>query len=224
MRKHPEAWPNNKESDMATIPNQRACNNCKQIFPVTADYWQAITNSSDGFRKTCLTCKSKKDRQRYEANKKETIARAKEWYLANKEVKQKYDSGYRVENRERRRENNRKNYHRVRQTLPQRYKAKTLTFQTKRFKQSYKFIAKDFTRLLDRQRYRCYYCEERFTNLLDMEVEHVMPAARGGNNSKGNIVLACRICNRAKSVRTVMEFRLNKVRYNRLPQHRLNKS
>jgi len=209
---------------MATIPNERACNNCKQIFPITAEYWQAITNSSDGFRKTCLSCKSKRDRQRYESNKKETIARAKEWYLSNKEVKQKYDSAYRIENRERRKENNRKNYHRVRQTLPQRYKAKTLTFATKRFKKSYKFIAKDFTRLLDRQRYCCYYCDARFTNLLDMEVEHVMPAARGGNNSKGNIVLACRICNRAKSIRTVMEFRLNKVKHNHLSQKKHRKS
>jgi len=198
---------------MKTIPSERACNNCQAVFPVTAEYWQAITNSSDGFRKTCLACKSAKDRQRYEANRKKVIERANNWYKENKELKQSYDSHYRVTNREKRRINNRKSYAVRKQQVPEKYKAKSITHQSKRFKKSYKFIAKDFTRMLERQRYCCFYCSERFTDLLSMEVEHVLAAVRGGNNSKGNIVLACLICNRAKATRTVMEFRLNKIRH-----------
>jgi len=199
---------------MKTIPSERACNNCGIVYPVEEQYFQAITNSSDGFRKTCKPCKTAKDQERYSRLRQQTLERTKAWYRENKKKKQTYDSTYRVLNRERRRELSKLNYAVRRQRVPEKYKAKTITHQNKRFTNSYKFIAKDFTRMLERQRYCCFYCSERFSSLLEMEVEHVIAAARGGNNSKGNIVLACRICNRAKATKTVMEFRLNKIRHN----------
>jgi len=198
---------------MKTIPSERACNNCGIVYPVEEQYFQAITNSSDGFRKTCKSCKKAKDQERYSKLKKQTLERTKAWYQENKEKKQAYDSQYRITNREKRKANNRKHYKSTVQKLPHKYKAKTLTFTRGRnFSHSYKFISKDFTRMLERQRYCCFYCGERFTNLLSFELDHVIPVKLGGVNSIGNSVLACRICNRAKSYKTVMEFRLNKVK------------
>jgi len=208
----PRLGQTDKESDMKTIPSERACNNCGIVYPVEEQYFQAITNSSDGFRKTCKPCKKAKDRERYSKLKKQTLERTKAWYQENKKKKQSYDSEYRQNNRERRKENNRKNYRRVIQELPQRYKAKTMTYNRRNFSATYKFIPKDFTRMLERQRYCCFYCGERFTNLLSLELDHVIPVKLGGVNSIGNSVLACRICNRGKSYKTVMEFRLNKVK------------
>lgn len=196
---------------MNTVQPQRACNKCKVVKPITLENYQAISNSSDGFRKTCKPCKAEKDKARYLVNRKQTINRAITWYAENKDKKQNYDKEYRIKHREQKQASNRKSYAKTRQQIPQKYKAKIYSAKSKRFDKTHRFIAKDFTRMLERQRYRCFYCEARFTNLLDMEVEHVLAATRGGRNTKGNVVLACRVCNRSKATKTVMEFRLEKV-------------
>jgi hypothetical protein len=48
--------------------------------------------------------------------------------------------------------------------------------------------------------HRCEYCHapEAISNF-PFEVEHILPAARGGTNDIGNLALACRACNIFKS-------------------------
>ena len=44
----------------------------------------------------------------------------------------------------------------------------------------------------------------------DLTIDHIIPLARGGRHSIGNLRTLCRPCNSKKHIRTIMEWRLNK--------------
>jgi CRISPR/Cas system Type II protein with McrA/HNH and RuvC-like nuclease domain len=52
-------------------------------------------------------------------------------------------------------------------------------------------------RIFRRDEHRCVYCGETFTEDL-LTLDHVEPRMRGGDNSEGNLVTACRACNTRK--------------------------
>lgn len=54
---------------------------------------------------------------------------------------------------------------------------------------------------------KCFYCGDNSTT-----VDHVVPIVRGGSHSIGNLVPACNHCNFSKAGRTIMEWRLWKMR------------
>lgn len=60
------------------------------------------------------------------------------------------------------------------------------------------FDATDVDEIRDLQDNRCCYCGIPFHD--DSEIEHIIPIARGGDNSPDNIALACTSCNRSKGV------------------------
>jgi 5-methylcytosine-specific restriction endonuclease McrA len=60
-------------------------------------------------------------------------------------------------------------------------------------------------RVFERDDYRCVYCGERFI-ADELSVDHVEPQVRGGDQSSGNLVTACRGCNTLKGHRRVSEF------------------
>ncbi|MFH2046918.1 MAG: HNH endonuclease [Pseudomonadota bacterium] len=43
----------------------------------------------------------------------------------------------------------------------------------------------------------CYYCCRNFSPK-ELTMDHIVPIARGGKSTKGNIVTACKECNNAK--------------------------
>jgi hypothetical protein len=50
---------------------------------------------------------------------------------------------------------------------------------------------------------RCGYCLSRQEYVLGfLEVEHIIPTARGGTDEEQNLWLACRLCNHYKSAQT----------------------
>ena len=55
----------------------------------------------------------------------------------------------------------------------------------------------------------CCYCGGTARKL---ELDHVIPVSRGGTHTVGNLAMACFRCNRQKSNKTVMEWRVWKVR------------
>ena len=46
--------------------------------------------------------------------------------------------------------------------------------------------------------YRCAYCGKKETENNKLEMEHIIPASRGGGFTKENIIPACRKCNMKK--------------------------
>ncbi len=62
---------------------------------------------------------------------------------------------------------------------------------------------RDLRRLKERQRNCCAYCGQRKA----LTLEHVVPLARGGAHSIGNLLWACRSCNCSKRQRLLIEWR-----------------
>jgi 5-methylcytosine-specific restriction endonuclease McrA len=58
------------------------------------------------------------------------------------------------------------------------------------------------------QRGICHYCEKRFPPA-ELTMDHVVPLARGGTSTQGNLVPSCRGCNRDKKLDTPVEQILN---------------
>jgi 5-methylcytosine-specific restriction endonuclease McrA len=50
----------------------------------------------------------------------------------------------------------------------------------------------------------CHYCEGRFAPT-DLTMDHVVPLARGGQSTKGNLVPACKDCNAKKRLATPVD-------------------
>jgi len=52
---------------------------------------------------------------------------------------------------------------------------------------------------------KCYYCK-RFVSPQKLTMDHIVPIARGGRSTKGNLVTACKECNNAKKNLLPMEW------------------
>jgi 5-methylcytosine-specific restriction protein A len=50
----------------------------------------------------------------------------------------------------------------------------------------------------------CHYCEKKFAPK-ELTMDHIVPIARGGSSTEGNIVPACRDCNQKKKLTTPAE-------------------
>src|SRR5688572_7782599 len=56
--------------------------------------------------------------------------------------------------------------------------------------------------ILERDSFTCRFCGKRAPET-ELEVDHVVPRAKGGSDDVSNLVTACRDCNRGKGVRSV---------------------
>ena len=56
----------------------------------------------------------------------------------------------------------------------------------------------------------CHYCGKKFPPK-ELTMDHVVPLARGGSSTQGNIVPACRECNRDKKLETPAERLLKEI-------------
>lgn len=50
----------------------------------------------------------------------------------------------------------------------------------------------------------CHYCHEHFPPD-ELTMDHIIPVARGGTSTKGNVVPACFACNQSKAAQTPAE-------------------
>ncbi len=70
----------------------------------------------------------------------------------------------------------------------------------------FKVTNRDYRRLLQRHDHKCFYCGKSG----DLTIDHIIPLARGGRQSIGNLIPACTSCNCSKKSRTIMEWRLGR--------------
>lgn len=161
--------------------------------------------------KRCCSAECKKqlkrqyDRERYSKNSDEVIARACAYQRENREWKQHYDREYRKTrdlkkhaawNRKRSKEN--PDYGRMQSQK---------RYAKKKGNGSFLVTLRDLERLAARHEGLCAYCRGQFTDTNRREWDHVIPISRGGSHSIGNLVPACKSCNRAKSFKTLVEWR-----------------
>jgi 5-methylcytosine-specific restriction protein A len=57
----------------------------------------------------------------------------------------------------------------------------------------------------------CHYCGQKFA-AKELTMDHIVPVARGGTSTRGNVVPACRKCNAEKKLVTPAEEALKKLR------------
>ena len=51
----------------------------------------------------------------------------------------------------------------------------------------------------------CHYCGRKFS-AKDLTMDHVVPLARGGRSTKGNVVPCCKACNTRKKMNLPMDW------------------
>lgn len=60
------------------------------------------------------------------------------------------------------------------------------------------------SKVFERDNYTCQYCHARG---VELECDHVIPISLGGTNEMGNLVTACRDCNRSKRAKALEEWK-----------------
>ena len=224
MREHPEAWPNNKESDMS---HSKTCYTCKQHKQV--DQFRNHKSRADGLSSNCKDCdrakekiwrennkeiKAAYDRAYRLANPESVRARQKRWELKNTEKEKDRKHAFYLENKELFRErgkiwaknnpekeNQKKRNWRANnpeKALQERHKYR------KKLKQNgiYEISEKDLKKLVSAD--VCYYCQKKDK----LTLEHIIPVSRGGRHSIGNLVMVCKHCNFSKQARLLIEWKL----------------
>ena len=66
--------------------------------------------------------------------------------------------------------------------------------------------------LLELHKHTCQYCKGISKDPI-LEIEHVVPKAKGGSNSITNLTLACRLCNQSKGSKTLEEWLQSNKKY-----------
>lgn len=163
-------------------------------------------------RKWCsLDCKkelkSLYDKQLHILNREKNIKRACSWQRANRQRKSEYDRIRRASFPEKARE--------ARRRFVPDPEERRLTAGKRRARRRnqgvYTVTVKDLTRTLGRFGWHCAYCRGPFTDSNPLEWDHIIPIARGGTHSIGNLTPACKKCNRGKHIKLLVEWRAGRI-------------
>jgi 5-methylcytosine-specific restriction endonuclease McrA len=176
------------------MTDSKTCSRCKQILPRT-DFGKH-SKTSDGLYSQCQPCR-RQARAEYRKRNAENIARQQaDNYKRNRSKRIAAASALVKAKPERQKIYNAKSKRNNRLAVA----ADTRRRNARRKANGVFAISKkELKRLSQRP---CFYCgaTERLT------VDHVVAIARGGTDSIGNLVSACKTCNSAKRQLTIMEW------------------
>lgn len=156
----------------------------------------------------CEECRKARERERkrarHAANRERERARNRAYVEANRDRVQERRRSYREANRDTLSEKRRAYYSANRDRAIELWHARRAA---EAGVPVFVIVPKDWRRLLAAT--ACAYCGADDGPLT---VDHVVPLARGGRHSIGNVVAACLPCNQSKSDRLLSEWRLSKAR------------
>ena len=145
----------------------------------------------------CKQCFKKRQKDNYHKNRDKWLANNQRWKSQNRERYLKSQAKY-----------YQKNKALVKQRISKwnaRHKSQLVNYNNKRriTLESNKFLVfeKDIRKILNQP---CFYCKTTPATTID----HIIPVAKGGRHSVGNLIGACRPCNSSKKTKTIMEFRV----------------
>ena len=185
----------------------KRCPKCQET-KAQSDFYRNSANAS-GLDSMCKTCRLTYVKARYPANRERVIARVKEWQHANREHvrarRAEYRAAHRAEMTEYRQTNRetiaanaeawrKANAGRVRSHAAMR-KAR------KRQQGAFAIAPKDLRRLLASP-CAVHGCQDR-----EIQIDHVIPLARGGSHGVGNLQPLCAHHNQSKHTKLWIEFR-----------------
>lgn len=184
----------------------KVCTTCK--VAKDRSEFSKRTRNPDGLRYDCKACSNAKSAAWREANREYAAT----WYQDNKErlrpIRKAYNEATKVERAARARIYHEANADRIR-TYQREWLQSRPTYGAERaHKRRARLAANNVFLVTDKdmaQLYAspCFYCGSRDI----IEADHVIPIHRGGTHSIGNLVPACRTCNRSKGSKTITEWR-----------------
>lgn len=138
----------------------------------------------------------------HETHRDQLLESNRQWRLKNVERHRENASRWAKNNRDRCNANARA--WRARNPELQRAHAKAARARMRTTSQPGSISSADITAQYERQRGRCYWCEEKVG--ATYHVDHVIPLALGGANTADNIVISCPTCNSSKGAKHPMDF------------------
>ena len=147
----------------------------------------------------------------YRKHKEETAAKVRAWFLKHPGANAESCRAYYGKTADRQRERARNYYLAVvkpgKQTDSGRIKAR-IAKQNQMRRLVGKVTVEDWLEILTKYGWKCAYCgaTER------LEMDHVIPASKGGKHDKSNIVPACKPCNSSRGNRHVLPPRLGRTK------------
>ena len=195
------------------MEHSKACSKCGQTKTINDFYKEP--RSKDGFVSKCKACSNEISRiyklrnreklreyqkRRYQRDSKKIKAYQKTRYANDVTFRENQNKAYKkwvIENREQ--DNTRKRL--WAQNNPQARQAKDAARrQRQNNAKSFVVFASEITKLRSGS---CFYCglQEGL-----MTIDHIVPLARGGSHSIGNLVGACKSCNSSKGAKTITEW------------------
>lgn len=178
----------------------KICNKCG-LEKTHADFYKhKIT--SDGLRGSCKACIKLHNKNYHKENKERNNQRNTEYYWNNLDISKKRVKEYRKKYPDKKAELD-KQYRLAHPEKDVRYRHKRRAMKLNNG--TFTVTDKDLKKIYNSP---CIYCG----SLYKITNEHVMPLSRGGVDGIGNLASACLSCNTSKGGRTVMEWRMSKIR------------
>lgn len=182
------------------MSESKACSRCKQIKPLSE--FGIHRKTKDGHYSQCLIC-HRESRAAYRVRQAENIAKQQaKNYARNRSKRIAYANKRVYENRER---------HAAYASISKKRRHLQVAADTRRRNARKKangvfLISNRELKRLNRG--PCFYCGSS----KEITIDHVVAIARGGTDSIGNLVPACKSCNSQKRQLTIMEWRVRKSR------------
>jgi 5-methylcytosine-specific restriction endonuclease McrA len=188
----------------------KACSRCKQVLPYGA--FNKDNSAISGLQSRCRECEREVRRDYYLRNKDKEVARVSNWHKTTEKGK-----ANRLKHGNRSGKPRKAAKPKVYIPVAEQDEKTRIRLQAKGAKsrmkrrasfrnaEKNKITNNDLKQLL---RQSCIYCGSPDR----ISIDHIIPLARGGRHSIGNLAPACFDCNTRKSARFVTEWRLNKPR------------
>ena len=203
------------------MEESKACTKCLQIKPISAfhklkekrkaqcaecikENWHSNKERMNSYSKKSYQKNREKrllSQKLYALENPEIVKATKRKYLENNPIKRKESvSSYKQRNRESIL-GQRRNYYGKNSDKWRRYAEQRAV----RLKSDFLVTTKEILKLLDKI---CVYCNVSAS----VEIDHIIPLAKGGQHRIGNLVGACKQCNRSKSDKFVMQWRVLQIK------------
>lgn len=177
---------------MAPMERERVkrCWKCTQTLP--SDQFGNDKSRSDGLTSICRICKNKEQRKYEKRNREKINTYWRNRYQTDEQYRQKMQ------------DLNRGFYYRLAEEDPERLRLKSRLKEQKRRTRKenngiYKVTEKEMKHLLTKP---CYNCGAKAEH-----IDHVIPIAKGGRHSIGNLAPMCSPCNTSKGSKFYSEYR-----------------
>lgn len=176
----------------------KQCSKCSEYKP-TSDFYKQ-SSAKDGLQSYCILCFKKVAKAKHDANPKYYLDRTRAWKKLNPEKVNAQNRRWAAKNPKKVLQMTRNYRAKNPETVSNHnHKRRDLKINNGNFVVTKSFIKKLYLS-------NCIYCGSKEK----IQADHVIPLAKGGRHSEGNLVPACQKCNLDKRDKTITEWKKTK--------------